>query len=76
MTGRGHAITVADLFSVPTMARAGGKFLRRGGNHDPITHQPIAGNNIANDPSLHLDPAAVALLACCRRRRRGWRERR
>lgn len=55
--------SLADLFSVPTMAERSGNFSGLAPIFDPITHLPIAGNNIANDPSLQEDPAAVALLA-------------
>jgi hypothetical protein len=53
----------ADLFSVPTIAERSGNFAGVAAIFDPLTHQPIPGNNIANNPGLHLDPAAVALLA-------------
>lgn len=55
--------SLADLFSVPTMAERSGNFAGTAAVFDPVTHQPIAGNNLANDPALRLDPAAVALLA-------------
>jgi carboxypeptidase family protein len=55
--------SLADLFSVPTMAERSGNFAGVATIIDPITNQPVAGNNIANDPTLHLDPAALALLA-------------
>lgn len=55
--------SLADLFSVPTMAERSGNFAGVAAISDPITHAPIPGNNIANDPSLRLDPAALALLA-------------
>ena len=54
--------SLADLFSVPTVAERAGNFAGTAAIFDPFTHQPIPGNNIANDPALHLDPAAVALL--------------
>src|SRR2546427_7212369 len=53
----------ADLFSVPTLAERSGNFAGAASIFDPLTHQPIPGNDIAGDPALHLDPAAVALLA-------------
>ena len=55
--------SLADLFSVPTMAERSGNFAGTASIFDPVTHQPIPGNNLANDPALRLDPAAVALLA-------------
>lgn len=55
--------SLSDLFSVPTMAERAGNFAGLAPLVDPVTHQAIAGNNIANDPSLHVDPAALALLA-------------
>lgn len=55
--------SLTDLFSVPTPAERSGNFAGAATIFDPVTHQPIPGNNIANDPGLHLDPAAVALLA-------------
>ena len=55
--------SLAHLFSVPTMAERTGNFAGRAAIFDPLTHAPIPGNNIANDPALALDPAAVALLA-------------
>ena len=54
--------TVADLFNVPTLAQRLGNFSGGATIHYPGTSTPIPGNNIANDPTLHLDPAAVALL--------------
>jgi hypothetical protein len=60
--GRRTRESLSDLFSVPTMAERAGNFAGLAPIVDPLTHQPIAGNNIANDPSLHLDPAAEALL--------------
>src|SRR3984893_2165337 len=54
--------SLADLFSVPTVAERTGNFAGTAAIFDPFTHQPIPGNNIANDPALHLDPAAVVLL--------------
>ena len=53
----------ADLFSVPTTAERAGNFAGAASIFDPITHQPVAGNNIGNDSALHLDPAAAALVA-------------
>jgi carboxypeptidase family protein len=55
--------SLADLFSVPTMAERSGNFAGVATLFDPNTHLPIPGNNIANDPTLRLDPAALALLA-------------
>ena len=55
--------SLADLFSVPTLAERSGNFAGVPAILDPVTHQPIPGNNIANDPTLRLDPAAQALLA-------------
>jgi hypothetical protein len=55
--------SLAQLFGVPTMAERAGNFAGVATIFDPFTHAPIPGNNIANDPALHLDPAAVALLA-------------
>jgi hypothetical protein len=55
--------SLADLFSVPTLAERSGNFAGAAAIFDPVTHQPIAGNNLANDPALHLDPAALALVA-------------
>src|SRR5437588_3938171 len=55
--------SLADLFSVPTMAERLGNFAGISTIFNPITGQPIPGNNLANDSTLHLDPAAVALLA-------------
>ena len=55
--------TLADLFNVPTLEQRAGNFAGGPTISDPVTHQPIPGNNIANDPALHVDPAAVALLA-------------
>lgn len=54
--------SLADLFSVPTVAERAGNFAGTATIFDPFTHQPIPGNNIVNDPALHLDPAAMALL--------------
>ena len=54
--------TVADLFNVPTLAQRAGNFSGGPTIHYPGTSIPIPGNNLANDPTLHLDPAAVALL--------------
>jgi Carboxypeptidase regulatory-like domain len=54
--------SLADLFSVPTVAERAGNFAGAAAIFDPFTHQPIPGNDISNDPTLHLDPAAVALL--------------
>ena len=54
--------SLADLFSVPTLAERAGNFSGAATIFDPVTHQPIPGNDIANDPALHLDPTAVALL--------------
>ena len=53
---------VADLFSVPTLAERSGDFAGAATIFDPLTRQPIPGNDMANDPNLHLDAAAVALL--------------
>ncbi len=53
---------LAQLFSVPTVAERSGDFAGAGTIVDPLSRQPIPGNNIANDPTLHLDPAAMALL--------------
>src|ERR1700730_17184586 len=53
----------AELFSVPTIAERAGNFSGAPTIFDPLTHAPIPGNDIANDPTLRLDPAAVALLA-------------
>src|SRR5580704_12678270 len=61
--GQRTRTSLSDLFSVLTVAERAGNFAGAAAIVDPVTHQPIAGNNIANDPSLHLDPAAVALLA-------------
>jgi len=55
--------SLADLFSVPTMAERAGNFAGAGTIVDPITHQQMPGNNIANDPAVHLDPSAEAFLA-------------
>ena len=55
--------SLADLFSVPTMAERSGNFAGAATIFDPLTHAPIPGNDIAGDPTLRLDPAAVALLA-------------
>src|SRR5437879_6285749 len=55
--------SLSDLFSIPTMAERSGNFVGFATIFDPITHQPIAANDIANDSALHLDRAAVALLA-------------
>jgi carboxypeptidase family protein len=55
--------SLADLFSVPTMAERSGNFAGVAAIFDPVTHLPIPGNSLANDPTLRLDPAAVALLA-------------
>jgi hypothetical protein len=55
--------SLADLFSVPTVAERSGNFAGVATLLDPITRQPIPGSNIGNDPALRLDPAAVALLA-------------
>jgi carboxypeptidase family protein len=55
--------SLSDLFSVPTMAERSGNFAGLANIFDPITHQPIAGNSVANDPAVHIDPAALALLA-------------
>ncbi|PYU27487.1 MAG: hypothetical protein DMG32_06765 [Acidobacteria bacterium] len=55
--------SLADLFSVPTLAERSGNFAGSATIFDPFTRQPIPGNDIANDPALHLDAAAVALLA-------------
>jgi hypothetical protein len=55
--------SIADLFSVPTLAERAGNFAGGAIIFNPLTHQPIPGNNIANDPSLRVDPAALALLA-------------
>jgi hypothetical protein len=55
--------SLSDLFSVPAMAQRSGNFAGLAPIFDPITHQPIAGNNIADDSALRLDPAALALLA-------------
>jgi hypothetical protein len=54
--------SLADLFSVPTAAERAGNFAGAAAIFDPFTHRPIPGNDIANDPALHLDPTAVALL--------------
>ncbi len=55
--------SLTDLFSVPTTAERSGNFAGVATIFDPTTHQPIPGNNIADDPALPLDPAAIALLA-------------
>src|SRR6266581_829109 len=55
--------SLADLFSVPTLAERSGNFAGAATIFDPLTSQPIPGNDIANDSALRLDPAAVALLA-------------
>lgn len=55
--------SLVDLFSLPTLAERSGNFAGVGTIFNPITHQPVGGNNIANDPTLRLDPAAQALLA-------------
>jgi hypothetical protein len=55
--------SLADLFSVPTLAERSGNFAGVATIFDPLTHLPIPSNNIPNDPALRLDPAAVALLA-------------
>ncbi len=55
--------SLADLFSVPTLAERSGNFAGAATIFDPLTRQPIPGNDIANDSALRLDPAAVALLA-------------
>jgi hypothetical protein len=54
--------SLSDLFSVPTMAERSGNFAGVASLLNPATHQPIPGGNIGNDPTLRLDPAAVALL--------------
>ncbi|MGH9376252.1 MAG: carboxypeptidase regulatory-like domain-containing protein [Terriglobia bacterium] len=62
--GQRQRNSLTQEFNVPTLAEASGNFagvatiLR-----DPITQQPIPGNNLNNDPNIHLDPAASALLA-------------
>lgn len=61
--GRRTRKSLTDLFSVPTMAQRAGDFAGAAAIFDPLTRQPIPGNNIANDPALRLDPAALALLA-------------
>ncbi len=61
--GQRTRTSLSDLFSVPTVAERAGNFAGAAAIVDPVTHQAVAGNNIANDPSLHLDPAAMALLA-------------
>ena len=55
--------SLADLFSVPTLAERSGNFAGAATIFDPLTSQPIPGNDIANDSALRLDSAAVALLA-------------
>jgi Carboxypeptidase regulatory-like domain len=55
--------SLAHLFSVPTMAERAGNFAGSAAIFNPLTHLPIPGNNINNDPALRLDSAAVALLA-------------
>jgi hypothetical protein len=55
--------SLSDLFSVPTIAERSGNFAGAATLFDPITHAPIPGSNIANDATLRLDPAALALLA-------------
>ena len=55
--------SLAHVFSVPTMAERSGNFAGAATIFNPFTHLPIAGNDIANDPSLKLDAAAQALLA-------------
>lgn len=55
--------SLSDLFSVPTLAERSGNFAGVANIFDPITRQPITGDNIANDPNVRPDPAAVALLA-------------
>lgn len=55
--------SLTDLFSVPARAERSGNFAGVAAIVDPLTHQPVPGNNIANDPALRLDPAALALLA-------------
>jgi hypothetical protein len=55
--------SLADLFSVPTMTERMGNFAGISTIFNPITGQPVRANNIANDSTLHLDPAALALLA-------------
>jgi Carboxypeptidase regulatory-like domain len=55
--------SLADLFSVPTVAERAGNFAGTSAIFDPFTHQPIPGNDIANDSAVRLDPVALALLA-------------
>ena len=55
--------SLAALFSVPTMAERSGNFAGIAPLFDPLTHQPISAANIATDPALSIDPAALALLA-------------
>jgi hypothetical protein len=55
--------SLSDLFSVPTMAERTGNFAGVAALFDPTTHQPITAGDIVNDPTLHLDPAALAVLA-------------
>ncbi|MGH9356484.1 MAG: carboxypeptidase regulatory-like domain-containing protein, partial [Terriglobia bacterium] len=61
--GQRQRNSLTQEFNVPTPAEASGNFAGFAAIHDPITHQPIAANNLNNDPNLRLDPAAVALLA-------------
>src|ERR1700752_3622077 len=46
--------SLSDLFSVPTMAERSGNFAGLAPVFDPITHQPIAGKNIADESCLLL----------------------
>jgi Carboxypeptidase regulatory-like domain len=55
--------SLAHLFSVPTMAERAGNFAGAAALFDPLTRLPIPGNNIASDPALRLDAAALTLLA-------------
>jgi len=61
--GQRQRNSLTQEFNVPTPAEIAGDFAGVAALHDPVTHLPIPGNNLADDPNLHLDPAAVGLLA-------------
>ncbi len=61
--GQRQRNSLTQEFNVPTPAERSGDFAGVATLVDPVTHLPIPGDNMSNDPNLRLDPAATVLLA-------------